>query len=168
MSSRLPFFLELPNHAAFLGARAQRLADLIGNQGDVFLRAGGVSVPVRSVSTLLYLHRHGPASLVQIAKALGEPHQLTSQRTTVLSGLSMISTRADKKDRRRRLFALTAKGRREAERVDARCDDAVLAFDDLNRELAVDLAEVLDLAYDALNHRSMSERAHTDTRANTT
>ncbi|MEM9385181.1 MAG: hypothetical protein AAGA68_08990 [Pseudomonadota bacterium] len=154
-----PFFLELPTGEAFVGARAQRLADLIAQQGDEFLQAAGITIPVRSVSTLLYLHQEGPSSLVEIARALNEPHQLTAQRTSRLSSLSMLSSRADTKDRRRRMFSLTPKGKREATKVQARCKEALVVFDNLNSELNVNVARLLDAAYDALLTRSMLARS---------
>ncbi|MEO0422774.1 MAG: hypothetical protein AAF184_10590 [Pseudomonadota bacterium] len=154
-----PFFLELPLSDAFVGARAQRLAELIGQQGDEFLQAAGVVIPARSVSTLLYLHHEGSASLVEIAKALRESHQLTAQRTSLLNSLGMISSRADENDGRRRVFSLTRKGKREAAKVQARCTQAIAVFDDLNRELASDLARTLDAAYDALRARPMLARS---------
>lgn len=150
--------MQLPIGSAFLGARAQRLVDVIAQQGGEFLQAGGIDVPVRAVSTLLYIHHSGPSSLVQIAKAQHESHQLTAQRISLLQQLSMLAGRVDAKDRRRRLFELTNKGKRQAVRVEARCAEAATVFEDLNGELSVDLGRVLDAAFVALVEKPMLSR----------
>ena len=160
MSDATPFYAQLPFGSAFLGARAQRLADLISDQGDKFFQTAGIVVPVRAVSTILYLKRNGPSSLVQIAKALNESHQLTAKRTSLLETLSMVSCRADPNDKRRRVFKLTRKGRRESELVEARCGDALRVFEGLNRELCLHLGDALDSAYAALTRKSMLARTN--------
>ncbi len=159
MADEQPFYLQLPIGEAFLGARVQRLADLLSKQGDAFFQQAGIAAPARTVSTLLCLRHRGPSSLVQIAHALNESHQLTAQRTSMLRSLVLVSCRADPKDKRRRVFALTAKGKREAESVEARCKDALRVFESLNRELDVHLGNALDAAFAALTKRSMIVRA---------
>lgn len=159
MDNIAPFYTRLPFGAAFLGARAQRLADLLTKQGDEFFRSAGIVVPVRSASTLLYVHNHGPSSLVQIAKGLNESHQLTAQRTDRLKSLAMVSSKADPKDKRRRLFALTSKGRREVKLVESQCERALEIFAQLERQIGFRLSEGLDAAYAALARESMLARS---------
>lgn len=155
-----PFYTRLPCGAAFLGARAQRFAELISKQGDDFFRAAGIDVPVRTVSTVLYLRHEGPSSLVQIARALSEPHQVTAKRMATLESLSMVSCKADADDKRRRLFRLTRKGKRESTLIEARCEDAMQIFEKLNLELELNVGAALDAAYDALARRSMLARSN--------
>ncbi len=159
MADTTPFYAQLEIGSAFLGARAQRLAELISKQGDEFFQSAGIVVPVRSVSTILFLRHYGPSSLVQIAKALNEPHQVTAKRTALLETLSMVSCKADPNDGRRRVFQLTRKGNRESGLIEARCTDALRIFEDLNRELDLQLADALDAAYTALTHKSMLARS---------
>ncbi len=163
MAHAMPFYTRLPYGDAFLGGRAQRLADLISQQGDELFRSAGIAVPVRCASTLLYLRQDGPSSLVQIAKALDESHQLTAKRMALLDTLSLVSCEDDPNDRRRRIFALTRKGKREARLVQARCELAQKIFEQLNRELAVQLGDALDAAWAALTEKSMLARSDPET-----
>lgn len=152
------FYEQLPIASSFTGARAQRLASLISEQGDAFLEAAGLVTPARCVSTILYLDHNGPASLVEIARALDEQHQLTAHRAKQLENLSIVTREADPNDQRRRTFHLTRKGKGEAKRVEARCRQAIDVFEDVSQEIGFDLNRVLDLAYEALKRRSMTGR----------
>lgn len=159
MTNTPPFYAQLAIGASFIGARAQRLADLISEQGDEYFQSAGIVIPARSVSTVLYLRHNGPSSLVQIAKALHEPHQVTAKRTLLLEKLSMLTCKADPDDRRRRIFRLSRKGNRESALIEQRCNEALQVFENLNRELSLHLGEALDAAYEALSRKSMSARA---------
>lgn len=158
MTDSIPFYMGLTIGPAFLGARAQRLADLISDQGDAFFREAGIVIPVRTVSTVLYLRQQGPSSLVQIAAALGEPHQVTAKRTARLQALSMVSCKVDPNDKRRKLFRLTRKGNRESDLIDERCKDAIRIFETLNRDLNLHLGHALDAAHAALSRQPMVSR----------
>lgn len=159
MSRSVPFYSKLSIGSAFLGARTQRLANLVSSQGDEFFRAAGIVVPAQAVSTLLLLREYGPSSLVEVAAALNEPHQVTAKRTAQLQGLSMLTCKQDPNDGRRKLFRLTRKGNVESELVEARCKDALRVFEGLNRELDIQLGDALDAAYDALARNSMLSRS---------
>ncbi len=97
--------------------------------------------------------------MLERAKAQNESHQLTAKRTLLLESLSMVSCNADANDKRRRIFALTRKGKRESKLVEARCEDALQVFEELNRELDLHLGDALDSAYDALLQSSMLTRS---------
>lgn len=162
MANIKPFYQDLAIGSAFLGARAQRLADLLSQQGDEFFRAAGIVIPVRTVSIVLYLRQFGPSSLVQIAAALDEPHQVTAKRTAQLEKLSMLSREDDPHDKRRKFFRLTRRGSHETKRIEARCKHALAIFEDINRELDVHLGDALDAAYVALTRSSMLSRSTED------
>jgi len=153
-----PFYEQLSINSAFLGARTQRLSDLISEQGNAFFRDVGLVVPVRCNSTILFLHNCGPSSLVEIARALDLPHQLVAQRTSLLEEFSILTRKADPNDQRRRTFHLTRKGKREADRIEQRCRDAIEVFENVNKELGVNLGKILDAAHAALSHQTMLDR----------
>lgn len=157
MSSR-PFYEQLPIAPSFVGARAQRLANLISGQGDALLKAADLIVPSRCTSIVLYLDHNGPASLVEIARALDEQHQLTAHRAKQLEDLSIITRKPDPDDQRRRTFHLTQKGKDEAKGIEARCRQAITIFEAIGGEIGCDLNELLDRAYDVLEQRPLTDR----------
>ncbi|MFK7842702.1 MAG: hypothetical protein AB8B54_10590 [Sphingorhabdus sp.] len=156
--AKRPFYEELSLGKAFVGARALRLTDQIGRQGDAFFQNAGLMTPSRATSTILFIAHNGPSSLVEIARALGEQHQLTAQRTTLLEGLSIIKRKPDPNDQRRKTFHLTKRGMAEVSLIEERCRKAIGVFDDLNQELGFDLGAMLDAAEQALSRRPMIER----------
>lgn len=153
-----PFYERLSVDEAFVGARALNLTNLIRSQGDEFYQAAGLTAPSRTTSTILFLDHNGPSSLVEIARALGEQHQLTAQRTSLLEELSIVERKPDIHDKRRKTFHLTRRGAAEVALIEKRCSEAIELFNDLNKELGFDLGAALDAAYKALSKRSMIER----------
>lgn len=153
-----PFYERLSLDKAFVGARALRLTDLIGKQGDEFFQDAGLTAPSRATSAILFIAHNGPSSLVEIARALGEQHQLTAQRTTLLEELSIIKRKPDPNDHRRKTFHLTKRGEAEVVLIEERCRDAIEVFESLNEELGFNLGKVMDAAQKALSQRSILER----------
>ncbi len=153
-----PFYERLSISEAFVGARALRLTDIIGKQGDDFFREAGLVAPSRAISTILFIDHNGPSSLVEIAKALGEQHQLTAQRTTLLEDLLIVTRKPDPNDQRRKTFHLTDRGLREASLIEERCREAIEVFNDLNKELGFDMSAALEMGRKALAQRSLLER----------
>jgi len=152
--------MTLPVQSAFLGARLQRLANLISEQGNQFFANAGSVTPIHCVSTLLFLNSDGPASLMEIARAFDDQHQLTAHRIKQLEKLSLIIRKDDPNDKRRRTFHLTEKGKVEAKIIEKKCEQASLVFERLNEELGVNLTNALDLAYDALSEKSIEGRVN--------
>lgn len=155
----VPFYSKLPFQSAFVGARAQRLANLLDQQGSAFFDAAGSQTPIRCTSLILFLSVNGPASLVEIARAMGDDHQLTAHRMIQLESLSLVNRKPDPNDKRRRTFHLTGKGRTEAALLEERCRQSEHIFKRLNAELGFNLAEALDAAFDALSETSVGERS---------
>lgn len=157
MSNR-PFYEQLPIASSFTGARAQRLAGIISEQGDALLEAAGSVTPARCVSIILFLDHNGPSSLVEIARALNEQHQLTAHRVKQLEALSIVTRKPDPNDQRRRTFHLTQKGRDEVKRVETSCHQASDIFEAISDEIGFDLNKLLDRAYEVLDQRPMTDR----------
>lgn len=154
-----PFFEQLSVAPAFVGARAFRLANLIGEQGQALLKNADLVIPVQCISLVLFLDQNGPASLVEIARALDEQHQLTAHRAKQLESLSLVTRKQDANDKRRRTFHLTQKGKGEAKKVEAVCRQGADVFESLSEEIGSDLNMVLNKAYALLQQRSLVNRA---------
>lgn len=153
-----PYYERLAIDEAFVGARAARLTNIIGEQGDEFFEAAGLTVPSRASSTILFINKNGPSSLVEIARALDEQHQLTAQRTQLLEKISIVVRKPDPNDRRRKTFHLTKHGAAEVALIERRCRQAIRIFDALNQELGFNLSAALDAAHNCLLKKSMMER----------
>jgi len=99
---------------AFLAHRLRRLSDRMVDQVGAALVREGLSVPARSISTLLLLRERGPLGPVEIGKELRFSHPLMVRSLRTLEALGLVEAIPDEADQRRRRVRLTAEGHREA------------------------------------------------------
>lgn len=147
-----------PLRGAFVANILDRLAALICEQGEDFLRDAGLSFPSRAVSTVLLLGERTRLTAADLAKALGQPHQLITQRVDLLIKLGIVSRVDDSRDARRRILALSAKGRRQFEELKIRLALAEAAFAAVFAEIGCDLPRVALSAIAALRQSPVRER----------
>lgn len=142
---------------AFVAHLAERLTDTICASTQALADDAGLSAPSRTHSVLLRLES-GPASLVEMARADGQSHQLLSSRLKPLEEKGLIERIADPKDARRRPYSLTPSGRAEAVAIRAAIVAHARALEDLFAETGVDLVDALDRTIEALRYKSLQDR----------
>jgi DNA-binding MarR family transcriptional regulator len=136
--------------AAFVANQIERLADLIVAQGNDMLDASGIRFPSRTVSTVLFVGENEPTSTADIARALGQPHQLATQRVDLLTQLGILERIADPDDARRKQLRLTPEGRDQFSILTDRLEKAGQAFGALFAEIGCDLPAAAQRASAAL------------------
>lgn len=152
------FRKSISTNKAFLAKRVFDLHLLILKQAEQVYQSKGMIFPVAVSSTILFFASVKSTSLAQIAKALGQPHQLISQRIKILLKLNMIVSSPDKKDKRRTLYKLTNLGKKHASLLDDYCIEAEIAFNDLSEELGIDLHQLLNKTCEALEKKPFAHR----------
>lgn len=143
---------------AYTAKKLLDLAFLIQAQVTEVYVHKGMIFPVSCSSTLLYLHKRGPASVTEAARVLQHPHQTVAQHLATLSKLNIIDKRSDETDRRRVEYFLTGLGEAQAALLDQYNIEAAEVFERLNADIGTDLGDVLDIGLAALNNRSMADR----------
>jgi DNA-binding MarR family transcriptional regulator len=143
---------------AFVANMLDRLVGRIVEQGDELLRHAGVVIPSRSSSILLLLGEARNLSAADLARLLDQPHQLVTQRTDLLIALGVVARVDDRRDARRKVLRLTAKGRRELGKLNAVLVDAQEAISALYREIGCDLFDAAARAMDALDRAPLQQR----------
>ncbi|HRX74690.1 MAG TPA: MarR family transcriptional regulator [Hyphomonas sp.] len=143
---------------AFIAKQLEQLAEQIVGQGADMLEAAGITFPSRAVSAVLFLGENEPASTADIARALGQPHQVATQRVDLLIQLGIIERVDDPEDGRRKLLRLTPKGRDQFTILAGRLEKAGQAFDALFAEIGCDLPEVTRQVAEALQNKSLLNR----------
>lgn len=146
---------------AFLAHRLNRLVDLISEQGDKLLSEARLSLPSRAVSIVLLIDERGRISAADIAKELKQPHQLVTQRIDVLRKLGLVERTVDPSDGRRKILALTRKGKTERRLLETCLRDAERVFLDLYKEIECDLSELALQTIKALSSKSILDRITT-------
>lgn len=104
---------------SFLGRLSEALSQRIEEQTRPLFDGAGITVPVRSCSLLTALNNAGEATAADLARALGQSHQLVMQKCPALLRLGFITQHADPADARRKIFRLTDAGRDQLARIDA-------------------------------------------------
>ena len=144
--------------SAFIDMRLHRLRVLITAQLDEFFAEAGVAIPSPCVSVVLFLAQRRKASISSIAETLGYSHQLITQRLLQLEELKCIHRLEDPRDRRKRLIALTAKGRRQATLLQETLPRAAEAFDALFDDLKINLPAAVKDIEKALKNDPLTDR----------
>ena len=147
-----------PLRGAFVASSLERLAAVIVEQGDDLLRDAGLDFPSRAASTVLLLGEQTRMSAADLAKALGQPHQLVTQRVDLLIDLGIVSRTRDRGDARRRNLVLTSKGKRQFVGLKARLTLAQATFTALSAEIGCDIASAVLSAIAALERSSLLDR----------
>jgi DNA-binding MarR family transcriptional regulator len=145
-------------NGAFVANRLSALVDLIALQGDSLLEDAGISIPSRAVSCVLLVGDQGQVSAADIAKALQQPHQLATQRVEALIKLGLLKRIDDPEDGRRKILALTAKGKDQYVRLNVRLAEVEQAFLGLFAEIDCDLLAVVERAIESLRDTPLLKR----------
>jgi len=147
-----------PLKNAFVANRLDRLADLIGEQGELMLQDAGIEFPSRAVSIVMLVGERGGISTADIADALRQPHQLVTQRVTLLIETGALDRIADPKDGRRKILMLTDKGAKQYNQLMIQLKKVDQAMAALFQEIGYDLPRVATLAIEALKRNPILER----------
>ncbi|MCA0209966.1 MAG: MarR family winged helix-turn-helix transcriptional regulator [Proteobacteria bacterium] len=142
---------------SFLGRLSEALSQRIEEQTRPLFDDAGITIPVRSCSLLTALDAAGEASAAELARALGQSHQLVVQKCPALLRLGVITQHADPADARRKILRLTDAGRDQLRRI----DDYSAKISDVYRTLFEEVGDVHGAILKALNalaDKSLAER----------
>ncbi len=141
-----------------LASRLKRLHERLVREASQVYREIDVNFEARWFAVFYALGRTAPLSVVELARELHITHTAVNQVAGELIRHGLVSQGRDRRDARRRLLRLTAKGRS----VFARLEPVWAAVVEANREwlqdAGVDLLAALDRVEDALEERSIYDR----------
>jgi len=143
---------------AYLGKHAHDLLLKSSDQVAEVYKARGILIPVVVSSTMQFLSRRDNASLADISRALGLPHQLVAQRIQKLDRLGLVEKHPDPFDGRRFEYCLTDLGRDQASRLTRCMEDTAVIYNELYDEIGYDLAQLLLDAVQALERKPLITR----------
>lgn len=157
----MPASTDLPTRElddiSFLGRLSEALSTRIEEQTRPLFDAAGITVPVRSCSLLTALGAAGEATAAELARALGQSHQLVMQKCPALLRLGLITQHADPADARCKIFRLTEAGRDQLQRIEAYSVRISGVYRSLFDEVG-DVHGAILRALDALEARPLRER----------
>ena len=137
-------------HEAYLGKRLQDFLALAHEQMRQVYEANDLVIPVEGSSTLQVLAPGENLSLTEIARQLGQSHQLIAQRIGKLQKLGLVEKHPDPDDGRRAYYNLTTEGEIQWHRLDALMVRLASVNAQLFDDIGCDLTRKLDEAMQAL------------------
>ena len=142
----------------YLGRLSEALSMRIEEQTRPLFDEAGITVPVRSCSLLTALGAAHEASAAELARTLGQSHQLVVQKCPALLRLGLVTQHADPGDARRKIFRLTDAGRDQLDRIEVYSARIEGIYRTLFEEVG-DVHGVILKALHALAEKPLSERA---------
>ncbi|HJU83310.1 MAG TPA: bifunctional helix-turn-helix transcriptional regulator/GNAT family N-acetyltransferase [Holophagaceae bacterium] len=146
-----------------LASRLKRLSESLYAGVDEVYREEGVKLSSRCFPVLFLLRDNGPMGITALAAQLGQSHPAVIQMSRKLLAERVVAERTDPADERRRILALTAKGRDLMKRLEPVWEDIQAAAKALAPE--PDLVAALAGAESALAERGFAERIRAGGRA---
>jgi ribosomal protein S18 acetylase RimI-like enzyme/DNA-binding MarR family transcriptional regulator len=141
-----------------LGSRLKRLSDSLYASVDEVYRAHGVELPSRAFPILLLLRDDGALGVTELAARLGQSHPAVIQMSRKLVDEGMVVETDDAADQRRRLLALSQKGRALMERMQPLWRAIVGAVDALTAAASGDFLTTLGAFERGLVERGFAAR----------
>ena len=100
-----------------LGSRFKAISESLYAAANDAYRASGVDIDAHWFPVLRYLQVKGPATVTEIATAIGQTHPAVSQLAAKLRKSGWLTRRTDKADARRGVLELSAEAERKLDRL---------------------------------------------------
>jgi DNA-binding MarR family transcriptional regulator/GNAT superfamily N-acetyltransferase len=100
-----------------LGSRFKAISESLYAAANEAYRASGVDIDAHWFPVLRYLHVKGPATVTEIAAAIGQTHPAVSQLAAKLRKAGWLTRRTDTADARRGVLELTAEAEHKLDRL---------------------------------------------------
>lgn len=141
-----------------LGSRIKRLAAKLMADGIAIYQDVHVDFQPKWFPTFYYLAYHGPAPVTQIATHLGVSHPMVNKIAGELSQHGLVVSQKDDSDKRRRVLALSDKGRDLVTTIQPIWQDIEAAISELVVDAEVNWIQILEQTEAALDNKSFHQR----------
>jgi len=141
-----------------LDHRFKRMMQRLLGEADDIYRALGLPMKARWCSTLLLLEEEGGLTVTEVADRLRLSHPAVVQILEDMASTGLVRKTQDKRDGRRRLLSLTAKGRRWMPVLRRVWDELERAQAEAFGATGCDMLAILAAADAELDRKSVSKR----------
>ena len=101
-----------------LGSRLKRLSDTLAQDVSRMYQSVDAGFEPRWFPVFVYLYRQGPTSITELAKGLGVSHPGINRTANELIDTRLVAPYRDRKDKRKRVLALTSLGREKYQKLE--------------------------------------------------
>ena len=144
-----------------LASRLRRLHERLLRDGARIYREQKLPFEPRWFPVYTVLLRHSPMSVTEMAREIGLTHPAINQVANAMEKAGLLVSVRDRRDDRKRLLSLSAKGKRLESHLKPLWESFAQATTELMKEIGVDLIGVMDLMEHALDKKEMYERIAT-------
>ncbi|MBN1827091.1 MAG: GNAT family N-acetyltransferase [Candidatus Eisenbacteria bacterium] len=141
-----------------LASRLRRLSDRLYGDAARLYRETGIPMEPRWFPLLMLLAEEGEMAVVGAADRLGMTHPAVHQIAAAAARGGLIRSRKDRRDERRRLLSLTARGRRVLEELRPIREKIRKGTEEILGDAGVDLIGALARVEEALEGEDLRER----------
>lgn len=141
-----------------IGSRLRMLTDMITADAAQIYNMYGVDIRPKWFPLFFVLADGKARTVTGIAKEIGHSHPSVSNIVKEMSIKGLVKESSDKKDKRRNLIVLSAKGRRMAEVLTKQCIDVSAAIDGIFKETRHDLWKAIGEWEELLAGKSLLQR----------
>lgn len=139
------------------GMRIRRAADLIKEQGREAFWRTGIDLDAKLTSVVIALYENDGQTSSELA-ATGLSRQLIESRLKQLEKDGYVTSRRSDRDARKRAYSLSPNRRQEVTRVVEQMADFEKVYEELWREIGVDLGETVLRLEQALHAKPLLAR----------
>ena len=152
----MDFIAELAELA--LANRLKRVSDRLMQDGIRVYKDAGVEFEPRWFPLYYYLFVKGPTGVMDIAKGLGISHPAVNQVAKEMMAADLLAAYKDRKDKRKRLLAMTRKGKEMFPQMQIIWNDIRTALEEIVDERHTHFLETLTTVERQMDSKSFHER----------
>lgn len=141
-----------------LGNRLKRLSDRLMQDGIRVYKDAGVEFEPRWFPLYYYLIVEGPSAVMEIAKGLGISHPAVNQVAKEMIAADLLSSYKDTKDKRKRLLAMTERGKELFPEMQIIWNDIRGALEEIVQERQTHFLENLTTVERQLDEKNFHQR----------
>jgi GNAT superfamily N-acetyltransferase len=141
-----------------LGSRLKRLSDRLMQDGIRVYRDSGVEFEPKWFPVYYYLSTVGPSAVTDIARGLGITHPSVNQIAREMIATDLVAAYKDTSDKRKRVLALTKRGKAQMAELAIVWKDIRAALQELVDETQVDFLGYVESIERALDERDFHRR----------
>ncbi len=141
-----------------LSNRLKRLSDRLMQDGIRVYKDAGVEFEPRWFPLYYYLIVQGPSAVMDIAKGLGISHPAVSQVAKEMIAAGLLASYKDANDKRKRLLAMTKKGREMFPEMQTIWNDVRGALEEIVQERQTHFLEILTTVEREMEKKNFHER----------
>lgn len=140
------------------GLQMRRTTDLIGEQGREAFYLTGIELDAKLVSIVIALHENPGQSSTELAAYTGLSRQLVEFRLKALEKSDYVVSAVDLGDARKRQFSIANERRTEVESAVETMRHFEKVYDNLWREIGIDMSEAMLKLESALRAKPLLSR----------